>query len=292
MHNINNIKLHHVVLFDIFSFYYHPNDQFVGATIAKNQYELFESLLVLSHVKKGDIVIDIGANIGYYSLLLAYRVGNSGHVYAFEPDPLNRKILTKNIDANNLNNITISDAAIDQAIGKAKLYLSEENFGDHRLFLDKSEEQQRNRIKIRCETLDHLFCNTITEKPISFIKIDTQGYEPFVIAGGRQLICKYKPTIFLEYWPYGYRHSNANAIKMNQFLRKIYHDLVFISETSRRFFSVTDLFINNYCKQFKHTQHCNLICSLHSLDFLREMSYTCTCKDKLTMKIKQLLCRS
>jgi len=67
-------------------------------------WEPLETNLIKNKIKEGDIVLNIGANIGYYTLLIARLVGSNGKVFAFEPDLNNFKILKKNIEINNYKN--------------------------------------------------------------------------------------------------------------------------------------------------------------------------------------------
>ncbi len=75
-------------------------------------YEPLETKLVRKEVKKSDVVLDIGANIGYYTLILAKLVGKKGRVFAFEPDPTNFALLKKNISINGYKNVILVPKAV------------------------------------------------------------------------------------------------------------------------------------------------------------------------------------
>ena len=70
-----------------------------------SEYEGNETELVKREIKEGDLVIDVGANIGYYTLIFAKLVGEKGKVYAFEPEPRSFKLLKKNVEENKYQNI-------------------------------------------------------------------------------------------------------------------------------------------------------------------------------------------
>ena len=91
-------------------------------------YEPKETELVKREVKKGNIVIDVGASIGYYTLLLSRLVGNSGKVFAFEPFENRIEILKQNIDINDYSNITIEKKIISDF---QKLFPPHPELGDH-----------------------------------------------------------------------------------------------------------------------------------------------------------------
>ena len=75
-------------------------------------YEKIETQVMKDNIKKGDVVIDCGANIGYYSLLFSKLVGDSGKVFAFEPDPTNFSLLQKNLKENNIKNVIALNLAV------------------------------------------------------------------------------------------------------------------------------------------------------------------------------------
>ena len=79
------MKLNKAKIFGKYIFYYLENDRYVGQRIALEKYEPYETDLIQRQVGIGDVVVDVGANIGYYTILLAKKVGKTGKVYAFEP---------------------------------------------------------------------------------------------------------------------------------------------------------------------------------------------------------------
>lgn len=239
---------------------YLEGDKYIGELIASTgKYEPFESELLIKNIKKGDIVIDVGANIGYYTLLFAKKVGENGKVYAFEPDPVSFAILKKNIKDNKFKNVEAFNMALSDKQEDLSLFISDENLGDHRLYDDHKIERKKTTVKTK--TLDLFFTDKEIEKTkISLIKIDTQGYEPFVIKGAQELIKNQKPILFFEYWVYGYKQSRGKYKDMIAFLEKQYKTLTFIDEENETIFIVNKDFINNYCLQLNGYLHCNLIC--------------------------------
>ncbi len=86
-------------------------------------YENVETQLFESHIKEGDVVLDLGANIGYFTLIAAKLVGVNGKVYAFEPDPTNFSFLKRNVEINNYKNVVCEQKAVSNENGKLKLFL-------------------------------------------------------------------------------------------------------------------------------------------------------------------------
>jgi len=159
--------------------------------------EAFETKLFQSVVKKGMTVVDIGANLGCYTLMAANLVGEKGKVFSFEPDPENFSLLLKNIEANGYQNVKAFDMAISDKSGEIKLFLSEEHRGEHKIY-DSGEKRQT--IYVKTSPLDTFFKKEYPR--IDIIKIDVEGAEGMVFAGMKQII-KANPrvVIFTEFWP-------------------------------------------------------------------------------------------
>ena len=163
----------------------------------KNNYDKFEVECLKQIIKKGDIVVDLGANIGYYTLILAQLVGKSGHVYAFEPEPSNFEILSKNVKENKHEHVTLVQKAISDKNSKIKLYVSKRNLASHRIF---DAEDKRKSIEVDVTTLDEYFQKF--EKPVNFIKMDVEGAEGATILGASKIIEDSKNlVIMMEYFP-------------------------------------------------------------------------------------------
>lgn len=96
-------------------------------------YEPLETQWMFDHVGPNDVVVDVGANIGYYTLLLAKQVGHAGRVFAFEPDPVNFDLLQRNVERNGYRNIVLERLAVSDVTGSVTLFTNEENRGDHRI---------------------------------------------------------------------------------------------------------------------------------------------------------------
>lgn len=219
---------------DTLTLQYFANDTAVGGKLAKFcQYEPYETAVLLSFIDEGDLAIDVGANIGIYTLLFADKIGSEGTVYAFEPEPKNFQLLEDNIQENDLTNIKAYPVALSDKKGRTELFLSRTNLGDHRLFPE--DGKQRKSIEIQTDTLDHILLSQDHEKrPVQVIKIDTQGYEPFVINGAKKIIARDHPAIVLEYWPFGYRLSGGKSDAMLDYLLSVYSSMAFIDEKAKK----------------------------------------------------------
>jgi FkbM family methyltransferase len=147
------------------------------------EYEPLTTKLLSDIIKPGDVVVDVGANIGYYTLLFSRLVGNAGKVYAFEPDPTNYGYLLKNIELNGYKNIIAEQKAASDVSGKIRLFLHETNPGGHTI---TNAYDGLKSIDVKCVTLEKYF-NGHMRKPI-FIKIDVEGAEDRVLRGAGDIV--------------------------------------------------------------------------------------------------------
>ncbi len=160
----------------------------------KGEFEPLQTKLFLDSLKPGMVVFDIGANVGYYTLLASKLVGTKGKVYAFEPDPNNLELLKKNVSLNNCSNVTIVKKALGEKEETAILSLDKANPGESSLAKTAGEE----KVKVEVITLDKF----IKQKKIQradVIKMDIEGAEIMALTGGQDFLQQTRGiTLFIE----------------------------------------------------------------------------------------------
>jgi FkbM family methyltransferase len=174
--------------------------------IMYQEYEPYESKLVREYLKPGMTVYNIGANLGYYTLVASECVGSTGKVFAFEPAPENFEMLTRTVSENKLTNVELFPCAVGAAKGSATLSLSRTNSGDHQL----QSVSSRDHIVVDVTSID-VFIAEGHAAPNAII-MDVQGAEFDVLCGSSELIASKQPLIiFTEFWPRGLdeRHPNG-----------------------------------------------------------------------------------
>jgi FkbM family methyltransferase len=158
-------------------------DRYFAPYVAEHAvWEPAESLCLARMLGPGMHVLDVGAHLGYYSLLCARRVGPRGSVLAVEPEPENFRLLQANLLLNDVRNVIARRLAAADARGRAALHLSDDNFGDHRL----QAVAGRRRVDVETMSLDEALAGALPD----FVKIDTQGAEPRVLMGMAQTLAR------------------------------------------------------------------------------------------------------
>jgi FkbM family methyltransferase len=183
-----------------------PNDRAISDRMLHSGiWEKLETDVIKTEVKKGNTFVDIGANIGYYTLIAAQKVGKLGKVFAFEPEPYNFSLLQDNVAINRYENVELIRAAVANVSGKLRLFLSQENPGDHRSY-DSSDG--REFIDVEAVSLDDYFAGF--EGRIDFIKMDVEGAELGVLKGMPLLLRKHPQLkLITEFWPFGLTKSGV-----------------------------------------------------------------------------------
>lgn len=177
-------------------------------------YDTYEIEVFKKLVKEGWVVCDIGAAVGYYSIIASNKVGNTGKVYAFEPDPYTFKLLQKNIRLYNLKNVYPEQIAIADKKGAVAFYQSETHPWDNRLI--NPPDQKRKKIYIRQDTLDNLLKGI---RRVDLVKMDVQGVEERCLDGMTKIINSNKKIIlYIELWPRGLKEAGSNT---KRFLDKL-----------------------------------------------------------------------
>jgi len=151
-----------------------------------------ETQFILDLLKPGQTFVDVGANIGYFTLLASRLVGSNGRVFSFEPDEDNYQLLSSNCELNRCGNVDAFKAALSNKTTEGRLYLSEANMGDHTIY---AAGEDRKSTKISLLNGEDVFLND--DRKIDFIKIDTQGSEYQVLEGLSSTIEKNLPELVM-----------------------------------------------------------------------------------------------
>ena len=233
-----------------------PNDPVVSGAIFFNVYETTERKFIKSISFKGMKVLDIGANIGYYTALLSQEAGDNGLILALEPDLESYKYLSQSIRSLENNNVLSFPVAASNLSQRLPLYISKENRGDNRLY---KNNQKRDCIIVDCLTIDELSTKTKIEG-FDLIKIDVQGYEPKVFKGmGNTIKSSRNLTILTEFWPKGIMEAGESPANFLRTLRKMKLKL-FELKKNGSLVSLNQFRDNEFIKRFSGRKYTNIVC--------------------------------
>lgn len=170
--------------------------------LKKGRFEDFARGLAKDWIAADSSVIDIGANIGFWSIECSKFT--RGKIFAFEPDPENLKLLRANLDLNHRVNVSVVPKACGAQRAVLKLYRSKSNAGDHQLY---QTSEKREGVQVEVCSIDE---EIGVLKDLSFVKIDVQGFEHFALQGmEHNLRANQNVTILCEFWPDGMRQAGS-----------------------------------------------------------------------------------
>ena len=177
-------------------------DMYIGMALREyGEFSEIEFSIMKKYINQGDYVMDIGANIGAFTVPFSKKVGSAGKVFAFEPQDLIFKILKKNIIKNSLKNVKSFNYALgykEACFHLKKIdYSKVGNFGGVSLKYDNSSftrEIKNKNYKVDIFKLD----NFLNIKKCNFVKIDVEMMEMEVLRGGENFINKFRPILWIE----------------------------------------------------------------------------------------------
>jgi len=175
-------------------------------------YENAITEIFFSYLKTGMSVLDVGANIGYFSLIASEIVGESGHVFSFEPNPRNFLLLKHNININGFRNVSIEQKAVWNEDSQIRLYLDPEAdsqniaSGGHSIV---ATGKKRKFVKVESIQLDSFLKNDVV---VDFIKMDIEGAEAVALNGMDRILKKNENVVLVtEILPYALKAAGTPA---------------------------------------------------------------------------------
>jgi len=173
---------------------------FIDQYVYLGAYEKQDLDELTSIMPVGGVFLDVGANIGIYTLAMARAAGSSGSVHSFEPNPASFERLRHHVLQNGLANVRLNQLAVGSGEGRAKLNApTKENSGAASLLSTNMPARFEARpIDVQVISLD-AYCRRLTFGRVDVIKIDCQGYELQVLEGASNVLQTFRPRLLLEY---------------------------------------------------------------------------------------------
>ena len=159
----------------------------LATALLEGGYETATRRLIERLLPDGGTFLDVGAHVGFYSLLAARRAGPNGRVFAFEPEPDNFRLLRKNIAENGYDNITAIPAAVSDRSGRSEMFVSRQGNDRHSLFRNPGSPLEERTETVDTTTLDD-FAAALGWPAIDLVKMDIEGAEPLALAGMQRLL--------------------------------------------------------------------------------------------------------
>ncbi|HVS46398.1 MAG TPA: FkbM family methyltransferase [Verrucomicrobiae bacterium] len=208
-------------------------------------YEEHTDAAIKSLIKPGMKILEIGANVGVFTLLLCHRTGSRGSVLAFECDPALAQIARDNIEVNGFTHIgSIDERAVSDCPGTLSFYTAERHRGGGTLVeglqqIPQLRSGERRQIEVQATTIDAM----LNDRPegFDFVKIDAEGAESAIIQGGKRLFANRGKPLFcmMEFAPRFFSGSGANPLEQLEELASFGFRFTRIDERKRKIVPTT-----------------------------------------------------
>jgi FkbM family methyltransferase len=221
-------------------------DQVVSASLRDNRiWEPFETSLFVDLIQPGDVVVDVGANIGYFSILAGALAGPTGQIFAVEPDPDNYALVAANIALNDFADRVVAEpVGLSDEDQAGRLYLSEDNLGDHRIYPGVGA---RRSCEVQLRNGSEFLRARVSR--IDFLKVDTQGSEYAVLAGLMSLLTTLprSPQILVELTPFSLRQAGSSGRQLIELLSQLNQPFWIVDHVEHRLVASTAEDLARWC---------------------------------------------
>jgi FkbM family methyltransferase len=196
--------------------------------LKQGAFEPFERELFVEALRPGMVVLDLGANVGYYTLLAARKVDRDGVVYAFEPHPRTLRSLRDNVAMNTASNVRIFDAAVSDRSGERLLYVSDT--ASHSGLYRSMEDEKPRSLSVATLAIDDLDLDRI-----DLLKLDIEGEEQAALEGMQRTLARSpEATAFLEFNPAALLAAGREPTSFMLYLQGRFREVEVIDEQARR----------------------------------------------------------
>lgn len=203
-------------------------------------FEATERLFHKAFLRPGDLYLDVGANIGLFTLIASHRVGRTGKVYAFEPIASTFQCLLQNISLNRFNNISAHQLALSDAIGQAEMTISLDGFDGRNSLAMPTGGEKFAKETVALSTLDYFVADNNLAGKITMIKIDVEGWENHVLEGAKTtLAAADAPLLHIEFTEEALRTANSSSDELFQVVKRLGYELFLFQAEGNRLIPVS-----------------------------------------------------
>jgi len=216
--------------------------------------EEYETKLFKKKLREGMRFLDLGANIGFYSIFARSIIGEKGLVISFEPFPKNANLIRKSVKLNRYDNVVVVEAAVSNKHGKAKLYLSPEYYTENSLidleFTYPKNWKGQRAIDVKVITIDDFLGKKIKNFCVDFIKMDIEGSEHKALRGMKKTIEQNESlALMTEFWPNGLIKNGSEPRDFLEHLASLNFNL--FSHMDNEYERIYQVTINQIMKTWK-----------------------------------------
>ena len=205
-----------------------PNDPVVSGALTLRVYEHSEQALFAKYLHGDMTLVDIGANLGLYTVASMHHLDAGGRIVAFEPHPKTYEFLQKSVAANQTNGracprVDTFNLAATPEPSRQELRLNPENRGDNRTYHGtyQGKMEEWNTLPVEGRPVDDVLAELGIDE-VNFVKIDIQGYEQKAISGFQKTLARSQNVILLsEFWPKGLEEAGGGATEYLQMLTNL-----------------------------------------------------------------------
>lgn len=188
-----------------------PDTETSRSVFVTGRYEPNEFYLLTKVLKPGTTFIDIGANMGLYTLFAASRVGETGRVVAIEPSAREMKILESNVKQNGLGNVRLRQIALSDRDSEVELLVAGlENSGHNTLGAFGYNTALDHKERVRAVCLDELVQSEEIER-VDVVKMDIEGAELAALRGAPETLARFHPLLLVELSDRALEHQHATS---------------------------------------------------------------------------------
>jgi FkbM family methyltransferase len=191
-------------------------------------WEFWVTQAIARHLKPGMACADIGANVGYYTMLMAALVGETGRVHAFDLLPANRRLIRRSAEINGFKTVSVHEYGVSDHDGEARIHIPSTTDAFAHLAnatLAETSENMRDNVQPGVSRVHALDSMNFGER-LDFVKIDVEGAEPLVWKGALETFRRYNPVICMEYemWRTGASRNVVDLRKSGYRVRYVEYD--------------------------------------------------------------------
>ena len=183
-----------------------------------------------SHLRPGDVLFDIGANVGFFTIISVQLVGSEGHVYAFEPVPDNAAAVRHNLELNSFTNATVINSAVADRSGQGELLVAHYSGGSALSTVKTPPPDLKERMPVETVSIDVLLAEGAMRPP-DMVKIDVEGAELTVLQGMVETIRQHRPVILYEIDDEEAAEFERKSLICSQFLDDFGYQVVPLAES-------------------------------------------------------------